>query len=196
MKKFIATILLIYSSFAVFSQDRELEINYIFHDHFNGSLLDAMEKLYGNAAYNPNKTTYIYMANAMDPIILKCTEDSQKEFEDFCYALNSQIKHNAFIDVDIENILRLLNEDDFEDSDGNPTYDYFTLNFYITPSFITEGYNESLVARLFWDLELASKKNTQITLYHPADDGVEYDMEHLFGPKKLNGDYEVYMITF
>ena len=49
---------------------------------------------------------------------------------------------------------------------------------------------------LLWDLELPDMTNYQVNIYHPENDGVQYDEDHMFGPKKLNGDYKVYMYTY
>lgn len=190
---FIFFILLFLSSQA---QDRELEINYIAHDHFNEAILNAVDRIYNASVYNNTRKTYLYLANADNPIILRCDPNQQKEFEDFQYAISSQLKHNVWPEVDIKRIMELLQEDDFIDDDGNPRYDFFTLNFYITPSFWSYNYNETLIARLFWDLELSKKNNIQVNIYHPANDGVQYDEKHMFGPKNLNGDYKVYMFTY
>ena len=177
-------------------QDRELEINYIAHDHFNEAILNAVNDIYNTNVYNSTRKTYLYLANADNPIILKCESGHEKGFKDFQYAISSQLKHNVWPEVDIQRIFELLKEDDFIDDEGNLRYDFFTLNFYITPSFWSYNYNETLIARLFWDLELSDRDNIQVNIYHPENDGAHYDEEHMFGPKKLNGDYKVYMFTY
>ena len=177
-------------------QSRELVINYIAHDHYNDAILNAVDDIFNTSAYNNNRSTYLYLANAENPLILKCDSNHQKEFEDFRYAINSQLKHNVWPDVDIQKLLELFREDDFLSESGHARYSYFTLNFYITPSFWSYNYNESLIARLFWDLELPDKTDFVVNIYHPENDGVTYDEEHMFGPKKLNGDYKVYLLTY
>ena len=196
MKRIWGLISFILLSFASQAQDRELEINYIAHDHFNEAILNAVDRIFNTSAYNKNRETYIYLANANNPIILKCDPDNQKEYEDFLYTLNSQLKHNVWPEVDIQRILELLKVDDFIDDNGKPRYSFFTINFYITPSFWIYNYNETLIARLFWDLELPQKCNYQVNIYHPENDDFQYDQEHMFGPKKLNGDYKVFMFTY
>lgn len=196
MKKLFLILALGFSFVALRAQERELEINYFAHDHFNESILNALDNLFQTNAFNKNKQTYFYLANAESPLILKVDRDKQNEFEEFRYAINSQLKHNVWPEVDIQKILELLQEDDFINDFGEPRYDFFTLNFYTTPSFWSYSYNETLIARLFWDLDLASKSNFQMNIYHPENDGMQYDDNRLFGPKKLTGDYQVYLYTY
>lgn len=178
------------------AQDCELEINYIAHDHFNEAILDKVDDIYNISAYSDTRKTYLYLANADNPIILKCDQDHQKEFEDFRYTINSQLKHNVWPEVDIRRILELLKEDDFIDENGEPRYSSFILNFYVTPSFFSYNYSETLIARLFWDLELFDKIDCVVNLFLPELDGVKSGKEHVFGPKKLNGENKVYVYTY
>ena len=178
------------------AQERELEINYIAHDHFSGQLLDALDEIYQVSAYNKNRTTYLYLANADKPIVLKCASDRKKEFEEMRHVIGSQLKHNVWPEVDIQGIIELLKTDDFIDEKGKSRYNFFTLNFYITPSFWRYGYNETLIARLFWDLELSEKSDFAVNIYHPKGDEFQYDEERIFGPKKLNGNYKVYIYAY
>ena len=195
MKRILRFIFIFLPLFS-WGQDRELEINYIAHDHFNNAILNKVEEIYNISAYNNNRNTYLYLANTDNPIILKCDPNQQQEFEDFQYEISCQLKHNVWPEVDIKKIFELLKEDDFIDDDGNPRYDFFTLNFYITSSFWSYSYHETLSARLFWDLELSEKNNVQINIYRPENDRIKYDEKLMFGPKKLNGDYKVYMFTY
>ena len=198
MKKLFLTLVLsmTLSSLYVWSQDRELQIHYIAHDHFNESVLKIVDNIFQINASDPNKHVYLYLANAESPFILKCDKDKQNEFDEFRYAINSQLKHNVWPEVDIQKILELLEDDDFIDEDGAPRYDFFSLNFYTSPSFWSYNYNETLIARLFWDLELSGMTDFVMNIYHPENDGVQYDENHLFGPKKLMGDYKVYLYTY
>lgn len=197
MKRILTTLAILAISLTAYAQnERELEINYIAHDHFTSELLNVIDNLYQTNAFKKNKTTYLYLANAANPIILKLDSRNQKAYESFRDELNKQIKHNIWPEKDIQGIIDLLRADDFIDARGKKRYDFFFLNFYITPSFWSYNYNETLIARLLWDLELPGKDGFQVTIYHPENDGYDYDEEHMFGPKKLNGDYTVYLLTY
>lgn len=196
MKKLVFLMVAICLQQILRGQNQELVINYIAHDHYNEAILNAVDDIFNTDAFNNNRSTYLYLANAENPLILKCDRNHQKEFEDFRYAINSQLKHNVWPDVDIQRLLELLRQDDFLAESGEARYSFFTLNFYITPSFWSYNYNESLIARLFWDLELPSKTDFLVNIYHPENDGFQYDKDHMFGPKKLNGNYEVYLLTY
>lgn len=179
------------------AQGSELVINYIAHDHYTNELLGVVEEIFQTNSYNTNKSVYLYLANADRPVILKCDSQKEREFNDFCTALSNQLKHTIWPEVDIKNILDLLLKDDFKDNSGRMLYQYVTFNFYITSSFWMYGYVESLIGRLMWDLEVESFKDTVVLqLYHPRDENFQYDEEHMFGPKKLNGNYKVYMNDF
>lgn len=196
MKKIVGFMFFIFLSLFLRAQDSELEINYIAHDHFNEAILNKVDDIYNASAYSDTRKTYLYLANANDPIILKCDQEHQKEYEDFRYTINSQLKHNVWPEVDVQRILKLLKEDDFIDDNGEPRYRTFTLNFYVTPSFLSYNYSETLIARLFWVLELSSQNNCVVNMYLPEIERTKSGEEHVFGPKKLNGNYKVYMYTY
>lgn len=183
-------------SWDVHAQDMELEINYIAHDHFNAEFLDKVDEIYMINRGSRSRKTYLYLANADTPEILVCNTAEQKEFDTFKYNLNSQLKHNVWPEVDLKKLVELLESDDFIDDNGNPLYSYFTLNFYITSSFWLYNYQETLIARLFWILELADKENVIVNIYHPEGDPIQYDPDNMLGVKRLNGDYNLYMFTF
>ena len=196
MKGWLYSLLMLMAPWTAMAQEKELEINYIAHDHYTNHLLDAIDEIYQVSAYNKNRNTYLYLANADKPVVVKCVPDRKKEFEELRNLIGSQIKHNVWPEVDIKGIIDLLDSDDFIDGSGKPRYSFFTLNFYVTPSFFMYGYNETLIARLFWDLELPGKSDFAVNVYHPEGDGYQYDEEHIFGPKKLNGDYKVYIFSY
>lgn len=198
MKKLFAIAVLLAASISAAAQNGELEINYIAHDHFNESILAAVDGIYQSAAYNSGKKTYIYLANADEPVVMQClgSESGRKQYEDFRLALNSRVKHNIWPEVDIKGITDLLKDDDFINDDGTKRYDFFVLNFYVTSSFWSYNYNETLIARLFWDLDLADKTDIQVNVYYPAGDEFKYDENNPFGAKRLNGDYVVYFFEY
>ena len=176
-------------------QKRGLEINYIAHDHYTEDLLDKIDEIYNSPS--DNKQTYLYLASGDEPMLLKCNGNNETEYEEFRYAIASQIKHNVWPEVDIKRILELFKEDDFINEEGIPTYDYFTLNFYITPSFWTYKYNETLIGRLLWNLEIDKYfPNVNVAIYHPENDDLSYDENRLCGPKLIFRDNQVMMFTY
>ena len=197
MKRILIIALLAMASLNAIAQKQELVINYIAHDHYNEQLLNALEQIYGVSSYNQMGSTYLYLANADKPKVIKCESRNHKEFEDFLYEINSQLKHNVWPEVDVNGLLDLLRKDDFIDDRGRLRYNYFTLNFYVSPSFFTYGYNETLIARLLWVLEISERDNVQVNIYHPENDGFTYpDEAHMFGPKGLNGNCKVMLYEF
>ncbi len=184
-------------SFVTQAQDRELEIHYIAHDHYGDAILKKVDDIFNMGSYMPNRVTYLYLANANNPIILKCDSNNQKGFEKFKEAIGRQLAYNIWPEEDIKRILELLRDDDFIDDDGKARYSRFSINFYTTPSFWTCNYNETLIARLFWVLELSPKSNVHVSIYYPEkNDGYKFNPERMFGPKRLNGDNEVFMFTY
>ena len=196
MRYLIVIFLMLYPFMTIGAQQRELEINYIAHDHFTEPLLRQVDEIYNVNAYNSNRKTYLYLANADSPIVMLCLPDKEKEYNDFCYAISSQIKHNIWPEEDIKHILNLLRDDDFINEDNQPRYSFVTLNFYVTSSFWQYRYYETLIGRLFWDLDLTEYENCVVNIYRPEDDAFDYNEDCPFGPKRLNGDKKIYMYTF
>ena len=178
------------------AQQRELEINYIAHDHYTESLLKQIEDIYQVNSYNMNKRTYLYLANTDSPTIVLCSPETEKEYNEMCYSISSQIKHNIWPEEDIKQILNLLKEDDFVSEDNQPRYSFVTFNFYVTSSFWQYRYNETLIGRLFWDLDLSQYENCEVKIHRPEDDVFEYNEDSPFGVKRHNGDKKIYMYTF
>lgn len=176
-------------------QDRELVINYIAHDHYTNEMLDVVEEIFQTHSHNSNKSVYLYLANGGSPVILKCEERNRRQFQDFCTVINADTKHISRPEVDIQRILDLLSQDDFKDNSGRMRYDYVTFNFYITYSFWNAGFVESLIGHLMWDLDFDSIPNALLQIYRPREDE-KFDESMLFGPKRLNGNYKVFIFDY
>ncbi len=175
-------------------QVRELEINYIAHDHHTESLLRVVDEKYRMST--ANRQTYLYLSNADTPIILDCNRSDEQSFEEFRFKITSQVKHNVWPEVDIKRLLGLLQEDDFIDEDGKQKYDYVSLNFYITSSFWTIKYNETLIGRLLWNLDIEKMNNINVSIFYPENEELDYNDEFLLGHKKLEGAYQLFMFTY
>lgn len=193
MRSITCVFFMIFSLFTLRAQKEKLEINYIAHDHYNGAFLKVVENIYFNA-YNSN--TYLYLANANEPSIYLCDEKNYKGYEDFMTVLNGQLSHNVWAEVDVAKIIELVSNDDFVDNSGRSKYQYFTLNFYVTPSFFTYGYAETLISRLYWDLDLANYKNATVNVFLPSDVDLE-SFKGNYGTMNLMGQNEItYYLTF
>lgn len=195
MRSITCVIFMLLSLFTLRAQKENLEINYFAHDHYNGAFLNVIDDIFNTKAYDSNSHTYLYMANASEPSVLLCDSNNYKGLEDFKTMLNGQLSHNVWAEVDIAKIIELVSKDDFIDNSAKPRYQYFTLNFYLTPSFFTYGYAETLISRLYWDLDLANHKNASVKVYLPSDVDVE-NFKASYGAMKLMDANEITLLTF
>lgn len=196
MKSISCVLFMLLSLITLRAQKESLEINYFAHDHYNGALLQEVDNIYNSKAYDPNSHTYLYLANAAEPSILLCNANNYQGLEDFKTLLNEQISHNIWAEVDIDKIIDLVSKDDFIDSSGRRKYQYFTINFYVTPSFFTYGYVETLISRLYWNLDLSNHQNANVNIYLPSDVDLNGFKNLNQGAMKLMGDYKIDIFTY
>lgn len=79
-----------------------------------------------------------------------------------------------------------MNEHDFISDSGEPAYTMVTFCWYVNPDFWQFGYNEKLIASLYFALELEKHEGYVTTqVWHADNDGLVVDPEKPFGSKDL-----------
>ena len=193
MRKVAIGVLTLLLSLSGFAQNKSLDFYYIEHNRSTpvADLCDILQEVYDDADRYDDMAVIFYMPNYDDPLIVKMNldGDNRQDFKDIISELRLKPAHEVYVDIDHDNILNLINEHDFIDVDGKPTYSSVTFCWYINPEFWQFGFNEELIASLYFILELdrfAGYVRTQI--WHAKGDGIKVDGEQPFGPKNLCRD--------
>lgn len=171
-------------------KERHLYFIYITHDHTTpiqrlGQLLIDMNedaKKYGYSCI-------FYLANGESPHIVRVNtlNDNRQDFEGRILGeLQNKMSHDVNPLYDVEKIVELFNENEFVGTDGNLLYSSVTWRFYVNKNFWTQ-YNETIIASLYWTMELDKLKDTEFyfDVFQDENDLVEYDEKVPFGPKNL-----------
>ena len=107
-----------------------------------------------------NNSYIFYLANGEQPIIVKYNmgEDATEDFNNLLGELNNAIFHSVDPNTDMKNLMDLFNQYDFVDEKGNPKYYSTIMDFYVGADFWTLGYNESILANLYFLLDVPTLK--------------------------------------
>ena len=177
-------------SISAVAQKQSFEFYYIAHDRTTpvADLCNRLEQVYETSLSYDDYAVIFYMPNYDAPIVVKVNlpGDNRDDFKNIISELRLKPSHEIFADVDYENIIRLINQHDFIDDKGTPTYTSVLFCWYVNPDFWQFNYNEELIATLYFNLELdkyAGYVETQVM--HSIDDGLTVDSKHPFGTKNL-----------
>lgn len=196
MRTFLYGFFIIVLAFLVFpftgKASKVLSFYYIAHDHNEYSIEDALKRARDRALSSPDETMFFYLANDDSPLLMRVGNGDQKQFEEFIETLKSSSEHSVSSDVDKMQILQLFSKDiAFGD------FDRIVLNFYINPDFVRRGFCESIIGRLFWDLELDGMPSSrlEINLFHHFDDEFNYSAK-VFDKNKYLGSFPYNILSF
>jgi len=129
------------------------------------TLINKLHDLYYTkvSEYNANEVDacVFYLAKGYTPKIVTVNlpnEDNNEKIEDWLAELNKlDFSIEPYFDVD--SIIKILNKYDFLSETGQIKYEKVKFNFYVENEFWEKGFNESLIARLYWILGLDRFKN-------------------------------------
>lgn len=190
MKRLIYLFALLLIPLSASAQKQSFEFYYIAHDRSTpvSELCDRLEMVYETAMSYEDYAVIFYFPNYDQPIIVKMNlpGDNRDDFKTIISELRVKPVHEIFADVDYNNIVDLVNTHDFIDAEGNHTYASALFCWYVNPDFWQFNYNEELIAKLYFNLELDKYKgyvDTQI--WHSTGDGLSVNMSHPFGTKNL-----------
>ena len=191
MKRILYTLFLMLLPLVGVAQTKSLEFYYIAHDRTTpvGDLCQRLEEVYETALSYDDFGVIFYLPNSYaDPIVVKVNldGDNRDDFKNIISELRLKSSHEIYADVDHEHILNLMNEHDFIDEQGNPTYSSVLFCWYVNPDFWRFQYNEKLIASLYFNLELDRFQGYVTTeVWHAAGDGLQVDRRYPFGTKNL-----------
>lgn len=164
---------------------------YIAHDRATPvqRLSKVLQDLYDDAVKYGHSCIF-YLANNDTPYIVNVNteNDNRNDFSLKIIAeLQNKIAHGINPRFDVDNIVAMFNENDYLLSDQELRYTSVTWNFYTSEWFWKEGYNESLIASLYW---IMGVENTQdldfyFNVFHSSDDELEMEDGLTFGRRNL-----------
>ena len=189
---------------SIFAQelDKTLDFIYIAHDHTTpvDELCDRLSDLYQTAKYEKDVAVIFYLPNSDQPKIVKMNlpGENPDDFADLLGDLRYKSAHEVFPEVDIEKIPAIFNETDFIDASGNPRFSSFTMTYYVNPTFWKLGYNEAVIASLYFSLELGKlpKSYFKMQIWHSKDDGLRCDENAPFGTKNICYNYNFLLLGY
>lgn len=141
------------------TKDLPLNFIYISHDRTTNTtaLTRTLKEIY-DIAYDPYQSAtavphIFYLADDVSPkvIYMNIGKNNFKEFErDILGEIGNSMSHNVLPGFDVDSIIKIFNDIDFLDEDGNLQFYSFSMKFYVSREFWEQGFNESLIAYLYW----------------------------------------------
>ena len=190
MRRFAYIILLLALPILGSAQNQSLEFYYIAHDRTTpvGDLCSRLEQVYETALSYEDFAVIFYLPNYDEPMVVKVNlpGDNREEFGNIISELRLKSAHEIYADIDYAKIVELINEHDFIDQNGSPTYSSVLFCWYVNPDFWQFQYNEKLIASLYFNLELEQYPGYVTTqIWHAEGDGLEVSRKYPFGTKNL-----------
>ena len=186
---------------------KQQNLRIVFIDHEptlpRDRVIAQLRKLRTRAVEN-NNALILYMPSDRDPIIVRINTDGKDEssylpeFNKLVEALNLP-SHNKDITYDREKMVQLV--DEITDEKGNLLYNSVRMEFYLTSNFWTQGYNESILAPIFFAINGKEmlKKEFNFDVYVDENDKPKYEKDKPFGATNLgdiNNTIQIYDFDF
>lgn len=201
MKKTIFTIFVAFLSVTVswaqsVDNSRNLRILYIDHEpSLNSSKLIRYMRQIRREQIEFGHALIIYMPNGENPYVsltgIKDYTgnglDTPNAFDRICEALN-QPSHDKIPWVDRSRIIKLFDEYNILNEQNLVTYGNVRMEFYLTPEYWKLGYNESIIAPIYFALNVPElmKQHFNFDVYVDPDNHPEYEKNSPFGVKNYN----------
>ena len=180
-----------------------LQVIYITKDYTTevNPLCGELRDIFTFADKDNNQAVVFYLANSTSPIIVKVNlpGDNRKDFDRIMDALMTKSETIINPSVDLNTIVELFDNVELFDSEGNKNFSNVELVYYITPTFWELGYNEQIIASVYFALDMDSEwanDYMSMSIYHDALDGLEVDPKAPFGDKNLCHDYKFFLLTY
>ena len=195
MKRFVvilvAVVAMVLPLVAQNTKNKTLNFIYISHSPKTQTdkLIDRLRSEFDRARSLKNPTVF-YLTNGRTPVIVQMNtaKDNRKEFGDIIYRLQTVRSHSVNAQTDVNTIMNLFTELNVVDDKGAPQYQKVEWTYYIDSSFWKANYNESIIAKLYWVLDMQSLEATnflKVNIYHGKADQITVNKETPFGAKNL-----------
>ena len=201
MKKitFINILLFLMLPFLASAQEKTLEFYYIAHDYSTkvNDVCSMLEEKYEMALEFEDCAMIFYLPNKENPIVVKMNleGDNRDEFSNLLAELRGRYAHDSYSYVDLQTITDIFNQHDILDESGMPAYRSVLMTWYINPSFLSLNYNETLIASLYFILELDKYSDyVTIDIWNASDERINFNRERPFGNKNLVWKHPFHML--
>lgn len=204
MKRLISLILVLIP-FMASAQSQSLEFFYISHDRMTpvNDLCVRLTDVYNDALKYDDYAVIFYLPNGDTPLVVKVNleGDNRGDFNKIIGELQSRLAHDIYTYVDLNVITDIFNTHDFITESGDPRFNSVLFCWYVNTDFWALGYNESLIAKLYFCLDLDKyHESGYITteIWHAEGDGLEkfIDKQYPFGPKNLYRSFEGELLSY
>ena len=206
MKRFvvilIAVVAMVLPLVAQNTKNKTLNFIYIAHSPKTQTdrLIDRLREDFSRARSLKNPTVF-YLANGRTPVVVQMNtaNDNRKEFENIIYRLQTIRSHSVNAQMDVNNIIKLYTDWNVVDENGALQYQKVEWTYYIDSSFWQANYNESIIAKLYWSLDmqsLESRNMLKVNIYHGRGDEVKVDKSMPFGAKNLCKSMKFNMLPY
>lgn len=192
MRKLIFVILALVSISAAAQGNLNDNLTFIYINHTTDTPVQMLCERLDNefkSAKRFNKPLIIYLANGKNSYIAKVGVDKADTdaYDNIIRALQERRFHNVAPKTDVLNIIDIFNHNDFLTEEGSLKYKSMTWEFYINQEFWDANYNEQIIARLYYALDLANFRDDflHLMIYYSGEEEFVYDIEAPFGEKNL-----------
>lgn len=194
MKRVLLIFLSLFTTMSLWATDtRKINFVYIAHDIETPvrELKNELDRFRNYALQDPNFQVIFYLANQGRPIIVQINpiEYNDDDYKALIQELYARDYHNPQPDVDLEYIVDLFKN--LEIGSKDLMVDALSMKFFVTPDFFTLGFNETIIARLYYvlaldDLHSENKvENFTLEVFYPEGNEPKYPKGEPFGPMNL-----------
>ena len=203
MRKLIFIILTLFCISASAQDSSGGNLTFIYINHTVGTPVQVLCKRLDEAFKTAKKLgdpLIIYLPNGNNPYVasvgINGVEDTK--YDNIIKELQVRRYHSVDPRNDVVKIVELFDKNDFLYESGMPKYSSMTWQFYIDQDFWDANYNEHIIAKLYFTLDLDKLPSDYLHLmlfYHGEEEFV-YDQDNVFGIKRLCENLEKLEILY
>lgn len=181
------------------AQEKTFEFYYIAHDYSTkvNDICSMLEEKYEMALEFSDCAMVFYLPDRENPKIVRMNVpgDNRAEFEELISEFRARYTHEIYAYVDLEQIVEIFNDSEIIGEDGKPLVQSIRMAWFVNPSFWAMNYNESLIASLYFILDLEKYKDyVTIDIWNSSDENIIVDRQTPFGLKNLMGNYPFHLL--
>lgn len=195
MKRIVVIIAAVFLAITSLSaQDKSMQtLNFIYITHSPRTQTDRLiyhlREYYGRVL-RVKMPTIFYLTNGRQPVIVQVNtpNDNRKDFGEIVYQLQSMRSHSVNPQTDVRRIMELFDEFGVVDDLGNVQYARVEWNYFVDSAFWQAGHNESVIARLYWVLDMYKmelQNRLKINIRYGTKDPLPIKEQNPYGAKNL-----------
>lgn len=192
MKKLLIAILMSLSVAVTAQNARQNTLKFIYVYHNSDTPVSELCKTLNDAfadARNHQIPTVIYLSYLDRPYVATAGmgEADVEAFGNIISELQEERYHPVDPQSDLENLVEIFNNHDFMSENGRPRFTSMNWSFFVNQDYWNAGYNEQIIAKLYYILELASLPDgyLRFQVYYSGEEEFVYDKDAPFGVKDL-----------